>query len=266
MADSIMRAREVDVPYTEVVPPADLAVYVDRFWLRTTRHGDPARMHRILPDGCVDVIVHAERGAAELVGTMTCAVEVPESPADLVAIRFRPGAGAAIARAPLAELTDRQVELTDLGITGDALVGHVVEANTTHDRVAALVAWLRERLAGAPAPDPVVGRAVALLSGPDAGAARVDDVADRLGVTRQHLARLFRREVGLTPKELARIARIQRAVAALGRGAGELARLAVELGYFDQSHLANDVRELIGVTPRALAADRPIALSHLFSG
>lgn len=255
-----------DLPYTEVLPPADLAAYVDRFWLRTSRHGDPTRTHRVLPDGCVDVIVHADRGSAELVGTMTCALELPEAPADLVAVRFKPGTAAAIARTPLVELTDRHADLGELGIGRGSPVEQIVEATTSHARVAALVAWVRARLDGAPPPDRVVARAVARLSSPGAGAARVDQVARELRVTRQHLARSFRREVGISPKELVRIARIQRAAAALGRGGIELPQLAVELGYFDQSHLSHDVRELIGVTPMVLAADRPIALRHLFAG
>ncbi|HEY6175079.1 MAG TPA: helix-turn-helix transcriptional regulator, partial [Kofleriaceae bacterium] len=113
---------------------------------------------------------------------------------------------------------------------------------------------------GAAPPDPMIARAVALLSTAET---RVDDVADSLGVTRQHLARSFRREVGITPKQLARIARMQRAAAALRRG-GDLAQLAAELGYFDQSHLSHELRDLVGLTPAAVAAEQPIALSHLF--
>ena len=56
---------------------------------------------------------------------------------------------------------------------------------------------------------------------------------------------------------------MQRVAAALRRG-GDLARLAAELGYFDQSHLSHELRDLAGLTPAALAAERPIALSHLF--
>jgi len=138
----------------------------------------------------------------------------------------------------------------------------VTDAATPEARIGALVAWLRRRLAGAPVPDPLVARAVAWLSAVEPP--RVDRIARELGVTRQHLARVFRREVGITPKELVRIARLQRATAALARGGVELARLAVELGYFDQSHLAHDVRELAGITPASLATERPIAIAHLF--
>jgi AraC-like DNA-binding protein len=45
---------------------------------------------------------------------------------------------------------------------------------------------------------------------------------------------------------------------------GDLARLAAELGYSDQSHLTHELRELVGITPAAVAAERPIAMAHLF--
>jgi len=254
------RAPRVELPYTELAPPPDLAPYVDRFWARTTLRADPARMHRVLPDGCVDVIVRVDRGRAVLVGTMTRAITMPEAPAELIAVRFRPGAAGAVVRCALHELTDRDVAVDELGLAGDALVERIVDAPGLAGRIAVLAAWLRARLAGAACPDPRISQAVRLLC----GAARVEEVARDVGVTRQHLARAFRREVGISPKALARIARMQRAAAALGRGR-PLARLAVELGYFDQAHLANELRALSGATPAVLAAEPPIALSHLYA-
>jgi AraC-like DNA-binding protein len=261
-------------PYTEVAPPADLAVYVDRLWLRTCRAEQAGRLHRVLPDGCIDVIVDPGKRTAELVGTMTRAIELAEQPGEMVAVRFKPGTAAAVTGFALAEVTDRNLDLAELG-TPDALAERIADATaataaplpakiplgaTAHARLAALVAWLRVRLAGAAPPDPLVGRAVALLS---TGDARVVDVAASLGVTRQHLARGFRREVGISPKQLARIARMQRAATLLRRG-GDLARLATELGYFDQSHLTHDLRDLAGLTPAGVAAEQPISLAHLF--
>jgi AraC-like DNA-binding protein len=267
MPRSVLRTSPapIELPYTELGPPADLARYVDRFWLRTTLRG--GRRHRVLPDGCVDVIVHVERGAAELVGTMTRALELPEAPAELVAVRFLPGTAAALTRCALNELTDRQPDLLDVvgrAAGGGALVERVSQAATPRERIAVLVDWLRLQLIGAPPPDPVVAHAITQLVAPTAP--RIDQVADQLGVTRQHLARRFRREVGITPKQVARIARMQRAVAALAHGTPDLARLAVEVGYFDQSHFTYDLRELLGTTPAAVAAEHPLALPHLFEG
>lgn len=257
------RAASIDVPYTEVAPPPDLAPYVDRFWFRTRLRADPSRQHRVLPDGCVDVLVHADTGTARVVGTMTRALVVAERPGALIAVRFKPGTAAAVARCALDTLTDRDVELADLGLS--ATVGlQIADAPGIAARLAGLQSWLRARLVDAGAPDRRIAHAVQRL----AAGARVEQVVAELAVSRQHLARAFRRDVGITPKALARIARMQRAAAALhrvarGPGAG-LARLAVELGYFDQSHFANEVRALTGLSPRALAAAPPVALTHLY--
>ncbi len=254
----------VELPYTELAPPADLAGHVDRLWARTTLRGDPTRILRVLPDGCVDVIVRADRGQAVVVGTMTAALAITDRPAEVIAVRFRPGTAAAVMRCALDALTDREVELAALGVAGDGLAERVAEAPGLAARFAVLVAWLRARLAGVAPRDPRVVHAVTLLSRTPASIA---EVAAALGVSRQHLARAFRREVGVTPKVLARIARMQRAAAALGGGGGErvpLARLAVELGYFDQAHLANELRALTGLTPVALAAAPAAALPHLY--
>jgi AraC-like DNA-binding protein len=216
----------------------------------------------VLPDGCVDVMVDVARGTAELVGTMTRALEVPAAVVDLVCVRFKPGTAAALTGCALGELTDRQPDLGDVVGPAGALIEQISEAASPAQRIAILIAWLRARLAGAARPDPLIAHAVTQLLAPEAP--RVDPLAAQLGVSRQHLARAFRREVGVSPKQLARIARMQRAAAALARGTPDLARLAIELGYFDQAHFANDLRELLGATPTVLAAERPLALPHLF--
>lgn len=275
MARAAQRSNRAETPYTEIVPPVDLALYVDRLWLRTTPRSNSEHHYRVLPDGCVDVIVHADCGTAEIVGAMTHAIEVPDGPAELVAVRFKPGTAAALTGCALSELTDRDAELAGLGIA-DRLVDQVCSAGATapgspplaarlpvsalaHARVGALVDWLRRRLADAAPPDRRIVHATARL----AAGARVEAVAAELAVSRQYLARAFARDVGVTPKQLARIARMQRAAAALANH-GDPARIAAALGYVDQSHLSRDLRELAGATPATVARERPIVVAHLF--
>jgi hypothetical protein len=52
---------------------------------------------------------------------------------------------------------------------------------------------------------------------------------------------------------LGRIGRMHRLLRA-GRGES-WARTAVEQGFFDEAHMANDIRELAGATPHALLRD-----------
>jgi methylphosphotriester-DNA--protein-cysteine methyltransferase len=81
-------------------------------------------------------------------------------------------------------------------------------------------------------------------------AVRVEELAARLDVSRQHLAAQFREHVGLSPKLFARICRFRLATAAIrATPAPDWAQLALECGYFDQSHLIHDFQELAGNTP-----------------
>jgi len=65
------------------------------------------------------------------------------------------------------------------------------------------------------------------------------------------MSQLVRAELGLTPKQAARIVRFGQARRCLRTGrTRSLAETAAVCGYFDQAHLANDWKQLGGCTPR----------------
>ena len=73
------------------------------------------------------------------------------------------------------------------------------------------------------------------------------------GYSRKHLAAVFREHLGLPPKLLARLLRFQRALESLRSGAPpDLARLALDLGYYDQPHFTREFRAFAGITPTEL--------------
>ncbi|MBL6276389.1 helix-turn-helix transcriptional regulator [Micromonospora fiedleri] len=112
---------------------------------------------------------------------------------------------------------------------------------------ALLAAWLPER--NRP-PQEVVTRAWWRLHRPGR---TVGEVAAGLGISRRGLELGFRRHIGMSPKTVARVARLQYAVHRLGRPGVGLSQ-AVECGYADQSHLTREMRALAGLTPAALFA------------
>jgi AraC-like DNA-binding protein len=78
----------------------------------------------------------------------------------------------------------------------------------------------------------------------------VGALATEIGWSRRHLAAQFRAEYGLRPKEVAGIARFQRARAELGQTpAPALADVAASCGYADQAHLTREWRRFAGCTP-----------------
>jgi transcriptional regulator GlxA family with amidase domain len=85
------------------------------------------------------------------------------------------------------------------------------------------------------------------------GAASIVRLAREVGVSRRHLAKLFRAEIGVTPKTMARILRFEHA----RRMAASVPRqgwadIAYAAGYADQAHLTREFRELSGLSPSVL--------------
>lgn len=263
--------------YRELLPPPALRPFVDRFWLRTPDAADggakmppspgaQAGPALILPDGCIDVLIDARTGAARVVGTMTRAVVDPIAARSvLVSVRFKPGVARAFLGVPARELTDRVFGADELGCSWlRTPPAPEASAQGLAAVLGALQRALLERSAAA-ALQREVRAATRRLFAPQAPT--VDALARELGRSRQHLARQFREHVGVGPKEFARVARLQRAIAAVQRSAGVapaaagrlgrergapgLAALALELGYFDQAHMARDFNDLAGLTPRA---------------
>jgi AraC-like DNA-binding protein len=171
---------------------------------------------RIPPDGCMDIIGGDVVGSFSRFGTARL-------PAGSVSrgIRFHPGGFPALFGVPADELVDLRVPIED-----------VVPRSCTLERLAA----------EAPDPDPLVR---AVLKASD-----VREAARACGYGERQLRRRITAATGHGPKRLIRIARMQRLLLA-GRGES-WARSAIEHGYYDEAHMVNDVRELVGATPHAL--------------
>lgn len=154
---------------------------------------------------------------------------------------------------PMSELANRSVPIDDvLGRFGRQVVQRVGEAPDWPARFAVIDRALRDRLAEAPAADAGVawslGRIVA-----SGGTTGIGDLAGGLGWSHRRLIARYRDTVGLPPKRVARIVRFEHLAARLARGpAVDWADVAVACGYFDQAHLAREVRDLAGITPTEL--------------
>ena len=234
--------------YRELTPHPALRPFVDRLWIR--EGSAPRRQFQVLPDGCMDLLLDPARPeAAFVVGAMTRALPVQVGgPSSTVAVRFRPGGAAPLLRTRADQLTDRRIALSDLQLRWQPPpLDDCRDLRQAADR---LQRALLDRLSTLAPPDARLAFAVRALfrqSPPP-----VATLAGELGWSRQHAARLFQREVGIGPKLLARVARLQWAVAAVqGRAGRSLAQAALAAGYFDQAHMDRDFRALAGPTRRA---------------
>lgn len=139
-----------------------------------------------------------------------------------------------------------------------AIVGAMSREGETDARehaVAVYVEWAHENLAP-PDEGGVLANTIEDLISTDREITRVDQVADRLDLTIRHVQRLAQRYVGLPPLTMIRRYRLQEAAQRL-RDEPDLTitRVAADLGYADQAHLAHDFRHVLGLAPNAYRHD-----------
>jgi AraC-like DNA-binding protein len=255
--------------YCETKPPSPLHRFVECFW---TLQGDAAvdtSAERILPDGCVELILNFGAQFIErcdgrkkrqprnfLVGQMTGPILIsPTGPVELLGIRFHPGGTLPFLRVPLHEITDQVVELGSLSSKLERDLMEVTsESSSLSEKMLAVQAFLISCLASTKH-DPWLMKMAARIVD-SAGSVSVDRIASDAGVSSRQLERRFLREVGVGPKLLGRIIRFQQVFRAVEKCNSAWADIAVECGYYDQAHLIRDFNQFAQQTPAVLFASQ----------
>ena len=123
-------------------------------------------------------------------------------------------------------------------------------SDSTSHRVSQLETFLIALRQRRPAPNDVgLEWCVAKLRA-QAGQVRVEQLAAKTGLSQRHFSRLFKQQIGVSPKTYARVVRMQSVIAAKSaRPTLSWAALAQDFGFFDQAHLDKEFRDLADATP-----------------
>jgi AraC-like DNA-binding protein len=133
----------------------------------------------------------------------------------------------------------------------DALVG--ADPLAERDASALVFGSLAERADRGPRPsagNDLAARAVSRMREDYAAADGIGAIAAEAGVSHYALIRAFKRRFGLSPEDVRRQLRIERARVLLA-GSAPLVDIAAESGFADQSHMTRELRRLIGISPAA---------------
>ena len=219
---------------------------------------------RIFPSGSIDLLVNLgpdqrvivpgttlvlSSGAVWLSGLQRQPLLVESSfRVHMFCVQLRPAAAASMLAAPMGVAGARVIPFQD--VRRDIAVALRNAVDGTHcfdERLTAVCYWLEQRCGSLRRPDYIGWIAGRLES--TGGTVSIEAVRRAAGVSRKKLAADFRAQIGVTPKVLARILRFRRARTVLQNGAASLADAAAACGYFDQSHMAREFRELGAVSP-----------------
>ncbi|HEU0252268.1 MAG TPA: DUF6597 domain-containing transcriptional factor [Pyrinomonadaceae bacterium] len=263
--------------YREIPPVAPLSRVVECFWTLEGEAMGPSSPERILPDGCVELILnfgaafeqHCEDGPRLqprnfLVGQMTGPIMIsPTARVELLGIRFHPGGTLPFLRLPLQEITDQVVELGSLSSRLERdLMQVTAESSLLSERIKAVETLLIKYLTNDKRDSWLIALAERIVD--SRGLVSVDQLANDAGVSSRQLERRFLREVGVGPKLLGRIIRFQQVFRAVEHCNSAWAEVAIECGYYDQAHLIRDFNQFAQQTPAVLFSSQS-ALTEAFT-
>ena len=195
------------VSYVEYAPCEALRPFVACYWTMTAEV-IPARgiEHRILPDGCTDILFEVDTNShGNVVGYMTGhSVGLVRPPAHSVCARFRPGFAHLFLGCRADELTDRFVSLESFWARGASSVADQIGcARTTENRIDAIEQRLLSRIRTGINVDSLVLRCLCEIV-KAGGRTRVDTLANSAGLTPRQLSRRFIQTVGVSTKTFCR--------------------------------------------------------------
>jgi AraC-like DNA-binding protein len=270
--------------YLEHTPAVPLRSFVRMLWYARAPQVGHSR-ERVLPTGNTQVIVNLARDylldcpegrpkrrspPAAVVGARSVYEIVDTSDmADLIGIVFEPGGFPAFASDAADLFSNRSVDLEDVwGARVRALRDRLRETPSPRLKLQCFEAFLwRSFKSFILEPRPVRHCAVTFALKRFAHApalSTVRDVARSTGWSERRFSQVFREEVGLTPKVWCRIQRFQRAVGQLHAGAEvPWSELALNCGFYDQSHFANEFRAFSGVDITTYTARRTQWANHI---
>ncbi len=235
--------------------------------------GEPA-----LPDGSPELLFnladpfeHIDRNGVShrqpdlfLVGQITGPFTLrPTGAVDLMAVRFEAHGAFGLVE-DLAPLRDRWVSAEALNDRSLPALRIALLAQTAVARRESLAEWV-ERYAHRPSrADDAVAQVVRVIRS-SGGAVSIETAAARHGIAIRTLQRRFATQVGVSPKQFARIVRFHRVCSAWRHAPETMARVAASCGYSDESHLIRDFRTFVGEPPAAFLASLPNFTAHFLS-
>lgn len=231
-------------------PSAPLAPFVKHYWLVSWDLREVGEYHQdVIPNPCVNLVVEQSGAAVYGVASRKYTKHLTGA-GKAFGVKFKPGGFYPYAKKPISLLTDSSMGLLDAFQEGNDELGRVLNSSGEPDQLILCAEQLLLRRL--PDADPAVDYVNTIIDyiQTNRNITKVEQLCDDFQVHIRKLQRLFDKYVGVSPKWVIQLYRLQNAAERLDRGGSEdWTKLSLELGYFDQSHFIKAFKSMIGVTP-----------------
>lgn len=227
--------------YKEFKPCSQLQDYIDCYWF-FSHNERSTQLYSILPDSCFDIVLTIDDGelqSSRVTGIWDTKFDISyEKPIKLIGVRFKLGALYQFIEYPIKNILNNStlINIDDLGIPKqsiqDALQINYIQAIKVLE--AHFINRLRKKLSYR---NIDIFKYVSSLNGNEP----IENISTDIGISSRQLRRIFRDELGTSPKKVLILIRLKRFV-----------KYSDYLLYYDQSHLYKDFKSLCSVNPNFL--------------
>lgn len=262
------------------IPAPPLSFFIEHFFYYEGYHAEHM-MEKFLPDGSMDLLIdltetpkklfHNEEGTtfttykkSWISGMKTEYILIDASVSSMIGIHFKPGGAYPFFDFPVNELNNLTIE-TDALWNNEihSIREAVLNAPVIEQKFRILENFFLQKSKRRSEPNLLIKYAVdQLLHSPAVWT--IDKLTKKVGVTQKHLITLFKKYVGLTPKQFARISKFQKVIQLAEKQQQiEWTSIAYECGYYDQSHFIKEFQAFSGINPSSYLVQRGEYINYL---
>jgi len=243
-----------------IKPSANLNHFIYSYWvspagLNPTEDFKASKGVFIVPDGCVDVVFSIDKKKKQFFITLYGPMDKPSTVnlhSDKIlnfGITFYPGCLYSFLRCSLSELRNKTYNFDDVINGAWRKLGYeIINSNTPVEMATAANSFFASLLDNYSVTDSLSNMLYRIYS--SNGTLSVKELSQREIISERQIDRIFNSWTGINPKRFFRIVRFQSVINAAGSSPNtDWLSIALEHGYYDESHLYNEFKEFCGITP-----------------
>lgn len=267
--------------YQTFEPSLELKGLVKCYWTLEYPKEENPEKQTIVPDGCMEMIFHygdlykqyLQNGESIIqpkcfvIGQLTRPLEIePTGQTGIFSIRFNPEGFSPFTSIPIKEMENTATPLeVFFGNDGKEIEQKVLRTNSVSERIKYIESFLLSRLPNTETIDHIIQSTVDTILTAN-GHLSVGELSKQINVSSRQLERKFSSFIGLSPKQLSKMIRLQATLKMLlNKQFTSLTTLAYEGEYYDQAHFIKDFKEFTGLTPKEFYGSN-LKMSSLFYG
>ncbi|KQX50198.1 AraC family transcriptional regulator [Paenibacillus sp. Root444D2] len=231
-------------------PSEDLAYFIRHYWIvRWDLTDQEPYLQHVIPNPCVNLLVEPGRTAIYGPGKEKYGHYL-QGQGCVFGVKFKPGGFYPFLKQPISDLLNNPMSVQSIfDIDPRRLETDVFAQKEEHLMVSHIEQLIRPKLPEQDEQVVFINQIIDHINQkPDL--TKVDTLCNYFHVNKRTLQRLFDHYVGVSPKWVIKLARIQNAAETTDLSRRHnWSKLSMDLGYHDQSHFIKDFKSIIGQTP-----------------